>query len=483
MSAAEECPDTGCGHSGDCGLLADVVTNPPRSGSRRFERVRRPFDLLLASLALGVVVVTLGLIRALPIGSTEVSNDVSRFLVHLPRWLCLGAAVVAAIGGFVFIVVTLVALVRSEARGAVNAGLAAIAAAVAAIVASAIWHGEHGSVAHAVLHGKNPTTFVVDTAYLAFVVGSDLARRSRWWRWCVLSGGGLVVTGLAIDSLTPFALVVSLFAALFFGWTTRWLLGAASVRPGTDELVAWLSASQVFVGELDATDHQRLGRLEGSLADGRQIEVRMANRDTRGLGLLRRLWALVRFHPLVAGHLTLSSRLRTQQLALSSYIANSAGVLSPSVLLLAEMPPETLVLVLATPPGERLSKDSGPEVASDVFAALRALHDAGVAHRDLRAENIIVSKRSAGFSSLDSALPGAGELVRRLDVTQLLTTLSSYVGAERAVQALRSAYRPQDEAADRGNASTGRTGTLGMVGNATSPGVLGRGPPRACRNR
>jgi uncharacterized protein (TIRG00374 family) len=403
-------------------------------------------DLLLAAFALAVVVFTLGLVRALPIGSTEVSRDVSRWLVHIPRWLSLGAAVLAAIGGFAFVVVALFALIRKEAGGALNGALAAVAAAAGAIVASSIWRSEHGAVAQAVLHGKNPSTFVIDTSFVAFVVAIDLVRRSRWRRWSVLSSGGLLFTGLAVDSLTPFAFVVSFFGALFFGWAVRWLLGAASVRPRTEELVAWLGESHLDVGEIAASDRHR-ARLHGHLADSTPIEVRMANRDTRGAGLLRRLWALARLHPLVAGHVALSSRAQVEQLALSSYLARSAGIMSPRVLLLSEMPPETLVLVLAEPTGLPFDASAGPEGAAAAFAALRALHDVGVAHRDLRAENIVVANGLAGFSSLDSAQPGAGELVRRLDVTQLLTTIATCVGSAQAVAALRHAYHPRDEAA------------------------------------
>ena len=264
----------------------------------------------------------------------------------------------------------------------------------------------------------------------------------------MLSSTALLLTGLAVDSLTPFALAVALFAALFFGWALRWLLGAASVRPSTDELTAWLLRSRLEVRALRPSDHGRHARLEGSLADGTPIEVRMANRDTRGAGLARRLWALVRLRPLVAGHVALSSRAQIEQVALSSYLAKGAGVIGPRVLLLGEMPPETLVLALAKPVGEPFGATQSRDRAVQVFQALRTLHDAGVAHRDLRAENIIVvANTSAGFSSLDAALPAAGELVRRLDVTQLLTTLAGTIGPTQAVEALRSAYHPADEAA------------------------------------
>src|ERR1035438_7034872 len=90
--------------------------------SKPFERVRRPADLLLALFALALIATVLGLIRTLPIGSTELSSDVTRWLIHIPRWLSSSAEVVATIGGLTLVVVALVVLLRSERRGALNAG-------------------------------------------------------------------------------------------------------------------------------------------------------------------------------------------------------------------------------------------------------------------------------------------------------------------------------------------------------------------------
>src|SRR6185312_2700974 len=104
-------------------------------------------------------------------------------------------------------------------------------------------------------------------------------------------------------------------------------------------------------------------------------------------------------------------------------------------------------LAVTTPSGGLPSHQWGLESAQALFRALRQLHDGGVAHRDLRPENLFVAEGSAGFLSLDSALSGAGELVCRLDVTQLLTTLGRVVGAPHAVEALRTSYKPTDEAA------------------------------------
>src|ERR1700677_2535787 len=84
------------------------------------DRVRRPADLLLAVLSFLVVAAVLGSVRALPLGSTEAADDVSRWLLHIPRWLSYAAAVVAGVASFVLVIGSLVVLLRNQWRGARN---------------------------------------------------------------------------------------------------------------------------------------------------------------------------------------------------------------------------------------------------------------------------------------------------------------------------------------------------------------------------
>ena len=443
------------------------------SASWGAERVRLPADLLAAILTLAVAAVIIGSIKALPAGSTEVATDVSRWLKYIPRWLAFGAAVIAGTGCFVFVIVALVQLTRSQWRDARNAAAGLAMGAAAAIAATAVWDAEHGRLQAAVLHGKYPAMFVSDSAFVAFVVASDLTRRPRWSRWCTGLASALLITSVAQDTLTPFAMVIALFGGLGAGWLVRWALGAASVRPSAAELVPWLRSRGVDIADL-MPSHQpgngpsdspsgrsstQPGRacLEGSLANGTLIEVQLADRDTRGSGLARRLWAMVRLRRSAAGHIALSSRAQLERLALASTVAQRAGVLSPTVLLLDQTPRESLVLVLALPPGQPLGETVSRQQARALFGALRALHDTGIAHRDLRPENLCLaeppeapefeSAASAGFRSFDSAVPAAGELARRLDVAQLLATTGRTLGAAEAVSALRDGYGPADEAA------------------------------------
>lgn len=407
-------------------------------------RVRRPADLLFAVLSLAVVAVVLGNIRALPLGSTELADDVSAWLHHIPRWLSSAAEVVSGVACFSLAVVAVVVMVRGQWQDARNAAVAGFAGAAAAIAASTVWRAENGAIQRAVLHGSNPSILVVDTAFVAFVVGTDLTRRSHWSRWWPCAVAALLLSGLAVGALTPFAVLIVLFGGLLAGWLVRWLLGAASVLPGPAELVAWLRSQDAAVRELAG---DRRARLEGTLTDGTRIQVRLSGRDTRGSGLTRRLWALIRLRPAAAGHIAISSRAQLEQLALGCSLARQARVPCPSVLLFGQMPGETLVLVTTGPSGAQLDGTVSVQDAALLFASLRALHHAGIAHRDLRPENLFMSEKAAGFRSLDAAVPAASELARRLDLAQALATLAQAVGPPGAIEALREGYGTVDERA------------------------------------
>ena len=419
---------------------------PPVDRRASTDRVRRPADLLLAVFALVVVAVVLGAIRALPLGSTEVANDVSGWLLHIPHWLSYAAAVVAGVASFVLVIVALAVLARRQWRDMRNAVAAGLAGAVAAVIATVIWRIEHAAVQRAVLHGSNPSMFVVDTAFVAFVVGTDLSRLSHWQRWWPRSGAALLLSGLAVGTLTPFAVVIVASGGLLVGWVVRWLLGAASVLPGITELTGWLTSQRVQATDLSIVGPSR-ARLGGKLADGTRIRVYLSGRDTRGSGLARRLWALARLRPAVAGHVALSSRAQVEQLALACCLAQQVGVPSPAVLLLGQMPGETLVLVTTIPYSRPETGTMPIAGATALFAALRRLHDTGVAHRDVRAGNVFMSGNRAGFCSLDAAEPGASELARRIDLVQAMATLAVTCGPADAVTALRTGYGPMDPVA------------------------------------
>jgi uncharacterized membrane protein YbhN (UPF0104 family) len=423
------------------------MTEETGNDRKHSRRVRRPMDLFLTVSALCSLAVVLVVIHGLPAGSGELSNDLTRAVRSVPHWLTVGGALVTLVGSFALVPVALSALLRREARGALNAAVAASAATVLSLMASLIWNSQRGALDRIVLHGSNPSILVYDCAFLAFLTGSDLVRRGRWTRWCVLSGTALLAFDVASGALAPLALPISLLGGLFVGWLVRWLLGTAATRLTAARIITSLGAADVSLCELHETAGSRGARLTGQLRDATPVEVLIASRDTRGSGLTRRVWSFVRLRPVAAGRPSLSSRSRLERWALSSCLAERGGVLVPRVLAMRELEADTLVLVTTPPTGRPPHEGEEPGDIARLFSALRLLHDAGVAHRDLRSRSLVLVDGAAGFFSLDSAQPGASDLVQRLDVTQLLTTAARCSSPAIAIKALREAYKPVDESA------------------------------------
>jgi uncharacterized membrane protein YbhN (UPF0104 family)/tRNA A-37 threonylcarbamoyl transferase component Bud32 len=407
-------------------------------------RVRRPADLLFAILALAVIGVLFGIAHGLPIGTRELTDNVASWLNHnVPRALAFIFVCALGIGCLVFVVVSTVTMLRSDARDARNALVALIAGIAIAALCVIEWQSRQGGVAIAMLRGTNAATLVFTVGLIAFLTGTDLTRRPRWKRWCVLAVALLPLSELGVAELTFFAVLAAPAGGWAIGLLVRWCLAASSERPDPERLANWLRQSGVpLVSLTDSAEHQAFA---GALNDGSVVVVVVESRDTRGAGVARRLWHLVRFRE--AGTQIFSSRVQLKERALASYTATAAGILAPRVLILGELPPETLVLAFARPHGSPPDKETPASQLVSLFAALRRLHIAGVAHRDLRSENLLVGPEDSGFASMDKALTGAANLARQLDIAQILAALANLVGAKEAVQAFRAGYRPDDEEA------------------------------------
>jgi len=407
-------------------------------------RVRRPADLLFAILALAAIAIVFGIAHGLPIGTHELTDNVSTWLkTHIPRSLAFLFVSIVGVACLAFVVAAIVALLRSDARDIRNALVAFVSGTLIATLCVIEWQSRRGGVATAILEGTNAGAFAFTVGFIAFLTGSDLTRRPRWTRWCVLASVLLPLSELAVAELTFVAVLAAPTAGWAIGLLARWGLGVSSVRPDPQRLSNWLKQSGVPIASLE--DDPKRRNFHGELNDGTTVVVVVESLDTRGSGVARRLWQFLRLRE--AGGRVFSSRAQLKERALASYTATAAELVAPGVLLLGEFPPEMLVLASSRPRGSPPDKKAPTDQLINLFAALRGLHAAGVAHRDLRLESLLVGRDGSGFASMDKAETGAGDLARRLDIAQALTTLAALVGAKEAVQAFREGYHPDDEQA------------------------------------
>jgi len=111
------------------------------------------------------------------------------------------------------------------------------------------------------------------------------------------------------------------------------------------------------------------------------------------------------------------------------------------------------VLVLEYIPDFRPLDDVSEERASDLvpqlFHALAVLHDNGLAHGDLRAENVLVSDGDLYFIDATKVRESAAAEARAYDLACALAALSPLVGARAAVAAAGEEYETSDLLAAR----------------------------------
>jgi len=190
--------------------------------------------------------------------------------------------------------------------------------------------------------------------------------------------------------------------------------------------------------------------------DGERRDVVVLDGDRQVVGFLTRLWRSLRLRG-SEGRAAISLRAAAERTALLSYAARAAGVRTPRLLGVAESD-DSMVLVQEHATGAVSLRDLPVEdltdsVLNEAWRQLRLAHSAGIAHRALTSDVMLVSREPAtgapqvwitGWEQGDIA---SSELARRMDLAQMVALLALRVGARRAVESAVSVLPDDDIAA------------------------------------
>ncbi|MGM0447118.1 MAG: RIO1 family regulatory kinase/ATPase [Methanobacteriota archaeon] len=83
-------------------------------------------------------------------------------------------------------------------------------------------------------------------------------------------------------------------------------------------------------------------------------------------------------------------------------------------------------------------------LAPDLFATLRTVHDAGLAHGDLRAENVLVADGELYVIDATRVSDDGREAARAYDLASALAALEPLIGAADAIEAALASYDVED---------------------------------------
>lgn len=484
-------PDGRVGDPGATGLTTDRRADEPPTATGavravrsrvdvldvRPTRVHHPSDLLGATLtAIGAVLVVV-LATYAQNTTTGVAEDVQGFATLLRRILFVPVNVLV---GITTVVVPIAVLTELALRRLGRQLLQAVLAAVAAMLVVAALHWTLLSFGSETLvqglsvrlGGQWTLTIPEYSAMLTgllTVAGPRSRRRTVAWSWNLLwvTTGVVLVTAAASLPGIGLALLVGRVAGLAvryvagvdperaYGTSLLTGLRRAGVEPArvvrvpdpalesdrtaaTTDVLASLPPAGPARLALARTSGDRL--YDVTTDDGRHLDLLVLDGDRQVVGMLTRLWRSLRLRGL-EGRSSLSLRQATERTALLSYAARAAGVRTPQLLSVGEAEDSMLLVqestAAAVPLSELDADDVDDAVLHELWRQLRLAHTAGMAHRALTSDVVLVERTPAGplvwVTAWEQGDVASSELARRLDTAQLVALLALRVGAARAV--------------------------------------------------
>ncbi|WUV84836.1 lysylphosphatidylglycerol synthase domain-containing protein [Streptomyces sp. NBC_01476] len=432
-------------------------------------RVHRPADLvrfIFGLLGIAVVLAVAGFAHAT---TTGLETDISKGADHAPDALASFAGLTASIA--VLIVPVAFAVERLVKRDGLRIADGVLAAVLAhgTALATDLWvsNAAPHAIREALSHNAPSGIGMTDPVHgylapvIAYVTAVGMARRPRWrvafWVVLLLDAFAVLVGGYT----TPFSIALTVLIGWTVAYGTVYAIGSPNVRPTGQNLLAGLrrvgfaplTARRVLERSPENADSDRGRAYLVTLEDGPPLDVTVVDREQQAHGFFYRSWRRL---SLVGGitqrRSLLSLRQALEQEALLAYAAIAAGANAPKLIATSELGPDAVMLVYEHIGGSRFDTLGDEEITDELlreaWTQVKHLQSRRIAHRRLVGESLLVDRNGRVFlTDLRGGEIAAGDIVLRMDIAQLLTTLALRVGPERAVASALSVLGPDAVAA------------------------------------
>ncbi|MFI1481089.1 lysylphosphatidylglycerol synthase domain-containing protein [Streptomyces sp. NPDC020747] len=416
-------------------------------------RVHRPSDLM--RLLVGVLAIALLLaIAAFAHGTTSgLAQDINKGTDEAPDLLIKIAGLASSIA--ILLVPVAFAIERLIKRDGLRIADGVLAAVLAhgVTLATDLWVAKAapGSIQKALtqpspgdIHALTDPVHGYLAPVIAYMTAVGMSRRPRWravlWVVLMLDAFSMLVTGYT----TPFSIILTVLIGWSVAYGTLYAVGSPNVRPTGRTLMAGLrhvgfhpvSAARDEAPE--ALDGDRGRRYFVTLQDGPPLDVTVVDREQQAQGFFYRVWRRLTLRGITTRRSLQSLRQALEQEALLAYAAIAAGANAPKLIATSELGPDAVMLVYEHTGGRTLDslpdEDITDDLLRDTWHQVQALQSRRIAHRRLAGDAILVDRSGTVIlTDLRNGEIAAGELLLRMDVAQLVTTLGLRVGAERAV--------------------------------------------------
>ncbi|MBC2868155.1 lysylphosphatidylglycerol synthase domain-containing protein [Streptomyces mexicanus] len=431
-------------------------------------RVHRPSDLM--RLLVGVLAIAVLLaIAAFAHGTTSgLEQDINKGTGQAPDLLIKFAGLASSIA--ILLVPVAFAIERLIKRDGLRIADGVLAAVLAhgVTLTTDLWVAKAapGSIQEALtqpspanVHALTDPVHGYLAPVIAYMTAVGMSRRPRWrsvlWIVLLLDAFSMLVTGYT----TPFSIVLTVLIGWSIAYGTLYAVGSPNVRPTGRTLMAGLrtvgfhpvSAARVEAAET-ADNGDRGRRYFVTLEDGPPLDVTVVDREQQAQGFFYRLWRNLTLRGFATRSSLQSLRQALEQEALLAYAAIAAGANAPKLIATSELGPDAVMLVYEHTGGRTLDALADEEITDELlhhaWQQVRALQSRRIAHRRLAGDAIVVDRSGdVILTDLRGGEIAAGDLLLRMDVAQLVTTLGLRVGAERAVASAVAVLGP-DAVAD-----------------------------------
>ncbi|NEY33873.1 TIGR00374 family protein [Streptomyces sp. PRKS01-65] len=433
-------------------------------------RVHRPSDLMRLLIGVLAVAVLLGT-AAFAHGTTSgLEQDITKGTGQAPDLLIKIAGLASSIA--ILLVPVAFAIERLIKRDGLRIADGVLAAVLAhgVTLATDLWVAKAapGSIQDALtqpspgdIHALTDPVHGYLAPVIAYMTAVGMSRRPRWravlWIVLLLDAFSMLVTGYT----TPFSIILTVLIGWTVAYGTLYAVGSPNVRPTGRTLMAGLrtvgfhpvTASRVEAVPSDTAESGDRGRRYFvTLEDGPPLDVTVVDREQQAQGFFYRAWRNLTLRGFATRSSLQSLRQALEQEALLAYAAIAAGANAPKLIATSELGPDAVMLVYEHTGGRSLDSLADDEITDDLLRdtwhQVRSLQSRRIAHRRLVGDAILVDRSGTVIlTDLRAGEIAAGDLLLRMDVSQLLVTLGLRVGAERAVASAVSVLGP-DAVAD-----------------------------------
>ena len=368
--------------------------------------------------------------------------------------------------------------IGSGAASSVLTGIVQVAcvAAAALVVAATLWHRRFrlllglaagAAVAAGVaagivllLGGRHPAALTDNLAHgswlasaafpgpaliagaVAVIVAASPWLSRPWRRAAWLTLLLVVVVRLVTGTVLPMELLLAFATGLTVGAAVLVVFGVPDRRMGAGEIAEALRSAGLPAESVRPADVASKGSrpFAAAGADGQRWFIKALGSDQRDADLLYRAYRAVRLRNVGDTRPARRCSRRSSIRPWSASWPNGPGSSCPASERVIKAGDDTALLVMDWVDGSPLEQLPAGQITDDLLVRLWAdvdkLHKAGIAHRSLRAANVMVGQDGQpvivdfSFSELS-----ATRRQMDLDVAELLASLAALVGEDRAVSA------------------------------------------------